>query len=60
LRLIELLESRLLQRVLGGVAGEARLATLAAEVAERKKDPFAAVNEILAASGLRTDGSGVR
>jgi LAO/AO transport system kinase len=60
LRLIELLESRLLQRVLGGAAGEAKLATLAAEVAERKKDPFAAVNEILAASGLRTDGSGVR
>jgi len=58
LRLIELLESRLLQRVLGGTAGEAKLAALAAEVAERKKDPFAAVNEILAASGLRPDGGG--
>jgi LAO/AO transport system kinase len=60
LRLIDLLESRLLQRVLGGSVGEAKLATLAAEVAERKKDPFAAVNEILAASGLRTDVGGMR
>jgi LAO/AO transport system kinase len=51
-RLVELLESRLLQRVLRGAGGEKRLAELAAEVAERKKDPFAAVNEILAGSGL--------
>jgi LAO/AO transport system kinase len=54
LRLMELLESRLLQRVLGGPEGEQRLSRLAAEVAERKKDPFAAVSEILAASGLPT------
>jgi LAO/AO transport system kinase len=52
LRLIELLESRLLQRALGGAGGEARLAQLAEEVAERKKDPFSAVNDILARSGL--------
>jgi len=51
-RLIELLESRLLQRALGGAGGEARLTQLAEEVAERKKDPFSAVNEILARSGL--------
>jgi LAO/AO transport system kinase len=51
-RLIDLLESRLLQRALGGAGGEARLTELAAEVAERKKDPFSAVSEILAASGL--------
>jgi hypothetical protein len=51
-RLIELLESRLLLRVLGGKGGEERLAKLASEVAERKKDPFAAVNEILEGSGL--------
>jgi hypothetical protein len=50
--LVELLESRLLQRVLGGADGEKRLAELASEVADRKKDPFAAVNEILAGSGL--------
>jgi LAO/AO transport system kinase len=51
-RLIELLESRLLQRALGGAGGQARLMELAAEVAERKKDPFSAVSEILASSGL--------
>jgi LAO/AO transport system kinase len=51
-RLIELVESRLLQRALGGAGGEARLTALATEVADRKKDPFAAVNEILAQSGL--------
>jgi LAO/AO transport system kinase len=51
-RLIELLESRLLQRALGGAGGEARLVQLATEVAERKKDPFAAVNEIMKGSGL--------
>src|SRR6266446_6323802 len=51
-RLIELLESRLLQRALGGPGGEARLTQLAEEVAERKKDPFSAVNDILKRSGL--------
>jgi LAO/AO transport system kinase len=51
-RLIELVESRLLQRALGGAGGEARLTALATEVADRRKDPFAAVNEILAQSGL--------
>jgi LAO/AO transport system kinase len=51
-RLIELVESRLLQRALGGAGGEARLAELAGEVADRKKDPFSAVNEILERSGL--------
>ena len=52
-RLIELLESRLLQRALGGAGSEARLCDLAAQVAARKKDPFSAVNEILAGSGLK-------
>jgi LAO/AO transport system kinase len=51
-RLLELLESRLLERVLGGADAEARLAELATAVALRKMDPFAAVNEILAKSGL--------
>jgi LAO/AO transport system kinase len=51
-RLIELVESRLLQRALGGAGGEARLTALASEVADRKKDPFSAVNEILERSGL--------
>jgi GTPase len=51
-RLVELLESRLLQRALGGANGEAKLTQLAEEVAARRKDPFAAVGEILAGSGL--------
>ena len=38
--LIEMLESRLLERVLGGKQGEAKLRALATAVAERKKDPF--------------------
>ena len=51
-RLVDLLESRLLERALGGSSGERRLAELAEAVADRKKDPFAAVNEILANAGL--------
>jgi LAO/AO transport system kinase len=51
-RLLELLESRLLQRALGGAEGEARLARLAAEVADRRTDPFTAVSEILASGGF--------
>ena len=51
-RLIEMLESRLLERVLGGKQGEAKLRALATAVAERKKDPFTAVSEILKESGL--------
>jgi LAO/AO transport system kinase len=52
--LLELLESRLVERVLNAAGGEAALNQLAADVAERRKDPFSAVNEILARSGLQT------
>ena len=51
-RLIELLESRLLKRALGDAGGEAKLNELAAAVAERRMDPFSAVNEMLSRSGL--------
>jgi LAO/AO transport system kinase len=51
-RLIEMLESRLLEQVLGGKQGEAKLRAMATAVAERKKDPFTAVSEILKESGL--------
>jgi len=51
-RLIEMLESRLLEKILGGRAGEARLEALAAAVADRKQDPFSAVNEILSGKHL--------
>jgi LAO/AO transport system kinase len=50
--LVALLESRLLQRVLGGRTGEAKLRELAAAVADRKIDPFSAVSEMLKGSGL--------
>jgi LAO/AO transport system kinase len=51
-RLLGLIESRLVERVLGGPSGEALLAKMAKDVAERKKDPFTAVNEMLAKSGV--------
>jgi LAO/AO transport system kinase len=51
-RLLGLLESRLVERVLGGAGGERRLAEMAREVAERRKDPFTAVNELLLKSGV--------
>ena len=56
-RLIEMLESRLLEKVLGGKAGEERLRSLAEEVAARKKDPFTAVSEILAAGQVGNEAT---
>src|ERR1700731_4145166 len=55
-RLLELLESRLLERAVGGATGEAQLEKLASEVAQRRKDPFTAVNEILGRNGLGVRG----
>jgi LAO/AO transport system kinase len=52
-RLVELIEARLLERVVGDPRGEEALEKLAAEVAERKKDPYAAVNEVLARAGIK-------
>jgi len=52
-RLVEMLESRLLEKVLGGKEGEAKLRELATAVAERRIDPFAAVEEILRSSGVK-------
>ena len=49
-RLLGLLESRLLEQVLHGPEGEKKLERLAAEVSQRKKDPFTAVNELLSAA----------
>ncbi len=51
-RLVELLEARLLERVLGDSRGERALDELAGEVAERKKDPYAAVSELLSRVGM--------
>jgi LAO/AO transport system kinase len=52
-RILELLEGRLLERVLGGTGGEAALEELAHRVAERQLDPYAAVNELLERGGIR-------
>jgi LAO/AO transport system kinase len=52
LRLLDLLQSRLVERAIGDAAGEARLEELAAAVAARKLDPFAAVDEVLRNAGL--------
>jgi len=51
-RLLQMLQSRLIERVVDERLGEAALERLAAEVADRKKDPYAAVNEVLASVGL--------
>jgi LAO/AO transport system kinase len=46
--LMRLLETRLMERALGDPWSEAEFEKAVAEVAARKKDPYAAVNEILA------------
>src|SRR5580658_2169988 len=46
-RLIEILESRLLEKVLRGKQGEARLRAAAEAVASRRLDPFSAVSQLL-------------
>jgi LAO/AO transport system kinase len=50
--LVRLLETRLIERTLGNRIAEAEFEQLAAEVAARKKDPYAAVKEILGRIGL--------
>ena len=50
--LLRLLERRLMERVLNGRLSDAQFDVLASEVAARKKDPYAAVKEILARAGL--------
>ncbi|MGB2642654.1 MAG: methylmalonyl Co-A mutase-associated GTPase MeaB [Candidatus Acidiferrum sp.] len=51
-RLLGLIESRLVDRVLGGAHGEQLLTEMAKSVAARKKDPFTAVSELLEKSGV--------
>ncbi|HLJ41879.1 MAG TPA: methylmalonyl Co-A mutase-associated GTPase MeaB [Candidatus Acidoferrales bacterium] len=46
-RLLNLLRERLVRRVVDKLATDGTLETLAAEVAERKRDPYSAVNEML-------------
>jgi len=47
-RLVEMLQSRVIDKFLGGRAGQALLTQLAGEVAARRMDPFTAVNAIVA------------
>src|SRR5271170_5432748 len=49
--LLRLVETRLVERVLGDRASSAAFEKVAAEVAARKKDPYSAVNEILSRGG---------
>jgi LAO/AO transport system kinase len=51
-RLTELLEEQIAQRALHGSEGQSLLDTLAGEVADRKKGPYAAVHELLARVGI--------
>ena len=51
-RLIEMLESRLLEKVLAGKEGQARLHAAAEAIAARKLDPFTAVSQLLKGTHL--------
>jgi LAO/AO transport system kinase len=48
-RILELLRERLLARAVGGEGADARLDALAHEVAEKRRDPYSAVDEFMAA-----------
>ncbi|MGB8543383.1 MAG: methylmalonyl Co-A mutase-associated GTPase MeaB [Candidatus Acidiferrales bacterium] len=50
--ILQLLEARLMERVVGEQLGERELDRIASQVAERKMDPYGAVNQILARAGL--------
>jgi LAO/AO transport system kinase len=50
--LLRLLQTRLMERAVGAHLSESQFDDLAASVAQRKKDPYTAVNEILSRAGL--------
>jgi LAO/AO transport system kinase len=54
-RLVNLLRERLIHRVLDDAANDGTLERLAAEIAERKRDPYSAVNDILQRAGLESE-----
>jgi len=51
-RLTDLLEQQLLRRAIAGIEGARRLESCAREVADRRKDPYTAVRELLRDAGL--------
>jgi LAO/AO transport system kinase len=53
-RLVNLLRERLVHRVVDGLAKDGTLEQLAGEIAERKRDPYSAVKDILDKAGLRS------
>ena len=55
--LLRLLQTRLMDRVVGQHVNEKQFDALVAEVAMRKKDPYSAVNDILASAGLPANTS---
>jgi LAO/AO transport system kinase len=52
-RLLDLLEARLIDQIITRGVGERGLESLAAEIAARKKDPYAVVGDLLARAGIR-------
>src|SRR5712692_6418234 len=52
-RLLDLLEARVIDQIITRGLGERGLESLAAEIAARKKDPYAVVGELLARAGIR-------
>jgi LAO/AO transport system kinase len=50
--LLRLLEARLMERAVGAHLSESQFEEMASAVAARRKDPYAAVNEILTRAGL--------
>ena len=55
--MLRLLQTRLMERAVGERMNEKAFEAVVAEVAARKKDPYSAVNEILANAGLQEDAS---
>lgn len=52
-RLIDLLEARVMDQIITRGVGERGLEALAAEIAARRKDPYAVVGDLLARAGIR-------
>lgn len=55
--LLRLLQTRLVERVVGQHVNEKQFESLVAQVAARKKDPYSAVNDILSSAGLPANTS---
>lgn len=54
--LLRLLQTRVMERVVGQHMDKKQFESLVAEVAGRKKDPYTAVDDVLAAAGIQKSG----